>query len=178
MELKYLLANGNGIPEPVYQQLMAWRKKGKRSKVMPSEIIKTWLDFEVEVRQNARQDLSKECPYIRPEDVHTFEDESGKRNKLQVEPFESFYMTKEEFEGDMEYLREIYDYYKPTEKQLFHYWKWGKFLWIKGITIGLIDKPYKEGCAASRDCEMRVRTILKEYTEDCLKYGNLEFLKE
>ncbi|WP_222103339.1 hypothetical protein, partial [Salmonella enterica] len=62
MELKHLLVNEKGFPEPIHQQLIAWRKD--KSILIKTNHIKNWLDFEVIKRIEAmRKDLSEECPY-------------------------------------------------------------------------------------------------------------------
>ena len=48
---------------------MAWRKD--KPTLINTNHIKTWLDFEVVKRTEAmRKDLSDECPYGKPDDVH------------------------------------------------------------------------------------------------------------
>ena len=122
---------------PIYQQMMTWRKVRNAEAILTDSLAKTWLDFEVQMRKEARRkDLSPKCQYHRSEDVHTIEDNFGKRSKLNVEPCESFYMTKKEFEEDLVYLNQIYDEVKPTEELIIHYWKWGKHLWVRGIQKG------------------------------------------
>ena len=107
---------------PIYQHMMSWRKIRNVEIILTDCMAKTWLDFEVQVRKEARRmNLAQECQYHRPDDVHSFEDNTGKRNKLQVEPYKSFYMTKEEYEEDLVYQNQIYEDVNPTEELIVHY---------------------------------------------------------
>ena len=61
-----------------------------------------------------KKDLSDECPYGKPDDVHRIPNitGTGTRARLAVEPYESFYLTEDQYKGDIRYLKIIYEYFK------------------------------------------------------------------
>ena len=97
----HLLVNSK-FPEPIHEQHMAWRKD--KPILINTNHVKAWLDFEVVKRVEAmRKDLNDECPYGKPDDVHKVPNltGTGTRPRLAVEPFESFYMTEDQYKGDI-----------------------------------------------------------------------------
>ena len=100
---------------------MAWRID--KPILIKANHIKAWLDFEVIKRVEAmRKDLSEDCPYGNPDDVHRIPNitRTGRRARLVVEPYESFYMTQEQYKGDMKYLKIIYEYFKMSDIKTEH----------------------------------------------------------
>ena len=81
---------------------MAWRKD--KPILINTNHIKAWLDFEVIKRTEAmKKDLSDECPYGKPDDVHRIPNitRTGTRARLAVEPYESFYLTDTRVTSDI-----------------------------------------------------------------------------
>ena len=121
MELKHLLVNDK-FPTPIFHQIQKWRE-GK-PELLKLEHLHSYLSFEVDKRNEARKkDLSFACPYFRPDDVHKVRKLDGTlstRNKLGVQVYESFYMTKDEYLDDLHYLGEIYKYFNLSELQVCH----------------------------------------------------------
>ena len=155
---------------------MAWRKD--KPVLINTNHIKAWLDFEVIKRIEAmKKDLSDECPYGKPDDVHRIPNitGTGTRARLFVEPYESFYMTQEQYKVDIRYLRIIYEYFKLSDIRIEHAWKWGKYLWVKQFAKKNPTKTYKEVCGFARNTEMIIRTLLYDYSDDIKRFGEREF---
>ena len=135
--------------------------------------VKAWLNFEVEKRADAMdKPLDFPCPYPTPEDVHKVRKLDGtysKQNKLGIQPYELFYMTRDQYLDDINYLEEIYKYFKLSELRVNHAWVWGKYYWVKHFVSKNKDpaKSYKDICGLARKTELSVRRLLYEYVEDC-----------
>ena len=88
---------------------------------------------------------------------------------------ESFYLTKEQYEGDINYLKIIYEYYKLSDYIIERAWIWGKYPWVKKLAGKDSDRPYRDVCSTVRKIEMYVRTILYDKADDIKRYGDRVF---
>ena len=139
-----MLVNPKKLPVPIFAQIMKWREEHQREELLVPRQAKAIMDFEVTTRVKAMQmDPRDDCPYVRPDDVHKIPNMvgSGSTTRLGVLLYESFYLTKEQYEGDINYLKIIYDYYKLSDFKIGYGGSiCGSRKWLKRIQTNLTRK--------------------------------------
>ena len=146
------------------------------SGALPREAAKFWINFEINVRRiAANKELREICPFNRPDIVAIQKSTMGfgitRRPKLGIFTYEYFFLTKDDHDADMEYLRKIYAKYNYSDLRLDHIWLWGRHLYATHFDKKNPELGYNKACKASRKIEMKTRFMLLNYEEDVQKFA-------